>query len=379
MSAGSVNKRGRPLAMLGLVLAVWITGRAMLWESPFAAQELLSDAGQVLFAESDVPKPSAIDKTETMPSASVLATVDGRRALLPPAFRQPLTQSPLPILYQPVEFANQPTADAVVASNQSAAVGHQLLWMAAMAHMPVPDQLAQHMTRAPTPTSLQPGATKRADHWSLDAWVFWREGSSGALVSQGRVPSYGASQAGAVLRYPLATESDHAPNAYLRAYRALISGGESEIAAGVSARPLPVLPLRAHAELRGTRVAGETRAPPSAFVTTEFPTIALPLGLNAEAYAQAGYVGGKGKTAFADGQLHVMRAVKDFDLGRLSVGGAAWGGAQKGSRRVDLGPSMRLDLTIGETPARLSVDWRERVAGNAEPDSGVAVTLSTRF
>jgi hypothetical protein len=64
---------------------------------------------------------------------------------------------------------------------------------------------------------------------------------------------------------------------------------------------------------------------------------------------------------------------------RLSFGGAAWGGAQKDASRFDIGPTLRLDLSVGEVPARISVDWRERVAGDAAPESGVAATVSTRF
>lgn len=64
---------------------------------------------------------------------------------------------------------------------------------------------------------------------------------------------------------------------------------------------------------------------------------------------------------------------------RLSVGAAAWGGAQVDAQRIDLGPTMRLDLTVGDMPARLSVDWHERVGGEAGPDSGLAATLSARF
>ena len=81
----------------------------------------------------------------------------------------------------------------------------------------------------------------------------------------------------------------------------------------------------------------------------------------------------------ADGKLHVLRSVHSFDLGEVSGGAAAWGGAQKDAERIDLGPSVRFDLSIGEAPARLSVDYRQRVAGEAEPPSGVVVTLSTRF
>jgi hypothetical protein len=45
----------------------------------------------------------------------------------------------------------------------------------------------------------------------------------------------------------------------------------------------------------------------------------------------------------------------------------------------DLGLWQRLDVTLGAVPARVSLDWRERVEGDAGPGSGAAVTLSTRF
>lgn len=207
----------------------------------------------------------------------------------------------------------------------------------------------------------------------------WREGSGATAISQGRVPSYGASQAGAVLRYRLATRSGNEPHAYVRAYRALISRGESELAPGLSVRPLAGLPLRAHAELRVTDRSSGTDLRPAVLVTTELPPRALPAGMRAEMYVQGGYVGGSYATAFADGQLHVLRDVEQFDLGRLSLGAGLWAGAQKGASRTDLGPTMRLDLNIGQVPARLAVYYRARVAGDAEPGSGAAVTLSTRF
>jgi hypothetical protein len=141
------------------------------------------------------------------------------------------------------------------------------------------------------------------------------------------------------------------------------------------------------------RVAGELRAfdgpfaselRPGGFVVTEFAPLALPFDLALDAYAQAGYVGGEAATAFADGQVAVTREVVRFAPGfgapvRLSIGAGAWGGAQEDASRVDIGPTLRLDLEVGEVPARFSVDWRERVGGDAAPASGVAATLSTRF
>lgn len=119
---------------------------------------------------------------------------------------------------------------------------------------------------------------------------------------------------------------------------------------------------------------------PSAFAVTELAPVRLSFDLALEAYAQAGYVGGEAATAFADGQVALTREVLRWSSSpdnplRLSIGG----GAQEGANRVDIGPTMRLDLKFGEVPARVSIDWRERVGRDAAPASGVAATVSTRF
>ena len=116
----------------------------------------------------------------------------------------------------------------------------------------------------------------------------------------------------------------------------------------------------------------------------ELAPLDLPLGTRLEAYAQAGWVGGRDATLFADGQASLTREVDlvakaTGDAMHLSLGAGAWGGAQDGAHRLDLGPTMRLDVKLGEVPARVSLDWRERVEGDAAPGSGAAVTLSTRF
>jgi hypothetical protein len=225
---------------------------------------------------------------------------------------------------------------------------------------------------------------QKAGRWSVDAWGFWRQGSDAAPISQGRVPIYGASQIGAVLQYRIDPDNARDPRLYARAYRALVRRGESELALGASARPLPRVPVRLFGELRVTEGAFRTEARPAAFAVTELPAQALPLGARLEAYAQAGWVGGENATLFADGQASLTREVDQVaqatgDAMHLSLGAGAWGGAQEGAHRVDLGPTIRLDVTLGEVPARLSLDWRERVEGDAAPGSGAAVTLSTRF
>ncbi|MFU7528830.1 hypothetical protein [Qipengyuania sp. ASV99] len=223
-----------------------------------------------------------------------------------------------------------------------------------------------------------------ADRWSLDAFAFYRAGSDSTSISQGRVPVYGASQMAVNLQYRAAPNSAHDPRAYLRAYRAFVPDGENEVAAGLSARPLGAVPVRLGAELRVTDNVFGTEVRPAAYAATELPAVGLPFDLRAEAYGGAGYVGGRADTAYADGQIAVTREVVRFGGAdkrslRLSVGGGGWGGAQRDASRLDVGPTMRIDMTIADVPARLAVDWRERVAGDAAPNSGIAATLSTRF
>lgn len=255
---------------------------------------------------------------------------------------------------------------------------------AAAAPLAVPSPPPFLAAPAPAEPGAAAGRGAGGGRWSLDAWAFWREGSAAAPVSQGRVPVYGASQAGAVLQYRLAPGSRHDPRLYARAYRALVPRGESEAALGASLRPLERVPLRLAGEVRYTDAAFFDDVRPAAYAVTELPPLALPLGTALEVYGQAGWVGGAGATPFADAQASLTRALPlvdrlTGDRMRLSMGAGAWGGAQDDAQRVDIGPTLRLDTRIGQVPARVSVDWRMRVAGHAAPGSGVAATVSTGF
>ncbi len=106
----------------------------------------------------------------------------------------------------------------------------------------------------------------------------------------------------------------------------------------------------------------------AAYVVSELGAVPLPYGARLE----------------ADGQASLTRELPfagrlSKDAVRISIGAGAWGGAQKDAQRLDVGPTLRADVGIGGFPARLSVDWRARVAGDAAPGSGVAATLSAGF
>jgi hypothetical protein len=227
------------------------------------------------------------------------------------------------------------------------------------------------------PESPSAPAIAPSTRWSGDFWLLLREDTTTAVTS-GR-GSYGQSQVGAVLRYNLLPSSEYRPAAYLRASRALAGAEESEVVLGLAARPVPSFPITMAAELRTTLVSGQVDLRPAAFAYTELAPCDLPLGFTGEAYLQAGYVGGEFETAFADGQLRAEREIVEFGAASLSAGGGTWGGAQRGAERLDLGPGMTLKVNAGTAAARVSLDWRFRVAGDAEPSSGPTLTISAGF
>jgi hypothetical protein len=271
-------------------------------------------------------------------------------------------------------------------------VGQQLLLAAAFAHMELAPEIAAYFIAQPpdpaparTLAGEQPllgrNAARRAvalSRWSGDGWLLLRGGSSGPLTAVG--PSYGRSQTGAVLRYRLAESSGHRPVVYVRATRALQGPPETEVAAGLAARPFARLPVSVAGELRVTEGSAGREVRPAAFAVTELPPARLPGGLRAEVYAQAGYVGGRFATAFVDGQAridaHVARLGKD---GEVRAGGGVWGGAERHAARLDVGPSAMVSFRLGEAQSRVAVDYRLRVAGDAAPASGPALTFSAGF
>jgi hypothetical protein len=213
---------------------------------------------------------------------------------------------------------------------------------------------------------------------SGDSWLLWRDGSATAGTPGG--PTYGRSQAGAVLRYRLLARHPHLPEVYARATRTLEGYRQTEVAAGLSFRPLARVPLTVAGEARVTQTASGRELRPAAYAVAQIPPVALPLGLAGEAYLQGGYVGGRFATPFIDGQARVdgkLAQVGNDDGLRLGL--AAWGGAQEGAARLDVGPSGSLAFKIRDARARIAVDYRMRVAGGAAPASGPAVTFSAGF
>jgi hypothetical protein len=380
MMAARQGRRGGPLVALAMVLGFWVAVRVV-------ATSL--DGGAAVHA--GMPAKDAVRFVDTHPVAAVAANpaaIDSKApatgamapygALSTPAFAPPPASG-----FEPFAPALQRPPQAPAALPVSVAAGHQLMWVAALSRVPQPSGfVAASAAPRAVPEPFYPAGASRAGsrRWSADGWLLLRRGTGGSLAAGASPATYGASQTGAVLRYRLAPQSRRGPEAYVRLTSALNSPADKEAAVGLSARPLASLPLRAMAELRVSDQSGTTRLRPAALVVTELQPVELPHEARAEFYGQAGYVGGRGATPFADGQARIDRRIAQIGKAELRAGAGAWAGAQKGAARLDAGPSAVLGLPVGAGgSARLGLDWRMRLAGDAQPGSGLALTLSAGF
>ena len=402
MNLAPATYRGQPLVAMLMLLGGWVAMRVIVWDAAAEPSReppsLLAGGGaqskRALRGPAPGTRPPGVPSAKldpaplgppyaggssAPPSAAMPSPAMARPAMPPFAPRAIIMPGPVPV-------------QAPRLGRVAVASGHNLLWMAAMSRMPLllgpvaGAQVAGQTVELPPPgaTVIDPVPQSRpirlASRWSADAWLMLREGGKPSFAGMTGRPSYGASQAGAVLRYRLAPGSPIRPVAYLQAATALNGVRDRELAAGLSVRPIRSIPLSVAGELRARDEPGGIRTRPAVVAITEIPYVTLPLGARLETYAQAGYVGGRGHTAFVDGQVRVDSAVKALGRAELRAGAGVWGGAQKGAARLDIGPAASVGFPLNErTYARVAVDWRLRVGGDAEPASGPALTLSAGF
>lgn len=356
----SARKPGAPLTALLAVLLLWVGARVVLWETPFHpsielpafVETLAEPRGPVVAAKQVVSEDRAGVPTGGLEILVAAVQEPGK----PPVAQPP--QQPLPTV---------PSAPLIGKNSD-----HRLIFGGDEIVSP---RIADRSLITPV-TAM---ATARPGRWSLDAWVLGRGGDMGTRADGPILPTYGASQAGAVVRYRLNGSAVRPTHAYLRVNAALGNGRERDAALGIAARPLARMPVALMAEARLSQRPVGTIIRPAVMLVSEFPTLALGAGARTEVYVQAGYVGGREATGFADGQARFLRDVVGTKRASLSIGGGAWGGLQRGAERIDVGPTAMLDLRIGTAAARLAIDYRIRAAGDALPKSGPAITLSTGF
>lgn len=252
-----------------------------------------------------------------------------------------------------------------------------MLVLKAQDHLVASAPVQSEATPTFSPTPVVPLALPhqaQRDRWRGSGWLFWRDGSVSRanIVTAGRL---GGSQAGLRLDYDLTPASSGRAAAYGRVTAALNHPASPEGALGLAWQPSRAFPVSIAAERRIALGKGARDANALLAVGGFGPTPVVP-GLDAEAYAQAGVVGFHRRDLFADGKFSLLSPIARSPL---RLGASLSGGAQPGVERLDIGPEVQLRLPLPQVAARLSIEWRERIAGQASPPSGLAVTLGTDF
>ncbi len=375
---GASGPRGQPVVALAMILAMWIAVRMTfiaLDSDPAAGHTPLIAQPQ---NEGALPPP-ALRGAGRFGAASALPAEPRRHRA-----RRATLAMPYPSRRSGAGAVTADFSEPAAAPFRSEAAREEPGERSGIEAALVPAQEA-----GPMPGQILasgPGLTPRPSRprWTADGWLLLRGGGGGPSLAAGAA-SYGGSQAGGVLRYGLAPSSPLRPQAYVRMSTAI--GGpaqQAEAAFGLMARPVRRLPVAVLGEMRLQQQAGPSRVRPVVMAVTELPPLAMPLAVEAEAYAQGGWAGGSGATAFFDlaatAQRPVLRPLPGI---QLSAGGGVWSGGQRGVARLDLGPRIELKGMVGPPSRRIGVrvgvDWRFRVAGRAKPGSGPALTLAAGF
>jgi hypothetical protein len=261
-------------------------------------------------------------------------------------------RSPLPAKIEAKQFASSAVANA--GSNDGGVA------------------LTQVLPQPPPPAPWRPSIgqapiTSLPSRWSISAWALVRSGGERQLATGGVL---GGSQAGMRATYRL--RDGLAVSG--RAYAPIDEPEGAELAFGIEWQPLRTVPVRVLAERRQA-IGREGR---SAFALLAYGGVGdQPLigPVTLDAYAQAGVVGARSRDGFIDGAVRLGAPV----AGGLSAGVGAWGAAQPGVSRFDVGPQVSYRLPVPGATMRASAEWRFRVGGDARPGSGPALTLSTDF
>ncbi len=222
-------------------------------------------------------------------------------------------------------------------------------------------------------SAISPPPQKRLD---IYAYSFLRSGSdkTGTLAP---APQYGGGQSGAIITYKMTRHAALIGRVSL----AHKGSNPAEFAAGLRIKPVQSIPISFTAERRFRANSPDVTA---LYAAGSREDMKLPAGLSARAYAQAGVIFGPQSGHFYDTGIRIDRPVIKVADTLINVGIGSWAGGQRAGNdpsagRIDIGPALRTKVNLGPAPLHISADWRFRVAGNAQPKNGPAITISTGF
>jgi len=228
---------------------------------------------------------------------------------------------------------------------------------------------AQSRVTEPMQSTAPSVVAQRLDRIQLTMWAMLRSRQdltgSTSLASGGQI---GGSQAGARLIYNLTP----AIAAVVRS-SSVVNRRGGELAAGMRVHPLRSIPVWITAERRVQLGRyGGGRDAFALFAEGGIYDRPMPWDFTLDGYVQAGIVGLTSRDLFADGSATFTRPV----YRQFSAGLGVWGGVQPGLYRVDAGPRVTMKVRRN---VRMHLDWRQRLAGNAQPGSGPVLTLAGDF
>ena len=337
---------GRPLRFIGVVAGGWIALRALLW---------WSDTGEVI---------REVAPVTALPSVAIATA----RAPVTPSINaavQPV--APLAARSIPLALWLVPKPARVASDGPGEPRLALIATVEPVAEAAEPDA-APAPQSAPPVLALLPRPPPQPRRWSASGWLIARGGTG--IGASPDAPQLGGAQGGVRVDYALrhgfaATGRIAAPAA----------GAGREVSLGMAWRPA-TLPVRLVVERRFALDRG--RGGPAIGISGGIYS-RLPAGFRLEGYAQGGTIFRDGAEHYVDGLVRAARPVAGRGGYEVDLGIGGWGGAQRGVARFDAGPSIGVRLPVADRAVRLSLDWRQRIAGDARPGSGPALTIGSDF
>jgi hypothetical protein len=365
-------RQSRPLLLIGATLSGWVLlrGGYLAWlpvaiapPGPLILPPIVPWEPERPVAVSPAPAFPRLAAASLSPIRSGPFTVAiGERGAQLVATAPPLKPDALPM-------AGPIGPDPVIAGNQ------MLLRRMLAFRQPSrssPSLQSSLLSAQPDSEAFPPARAAPGRHWTLAGWVLLRPGQGGAGL--GRTGLSG-SQAGMRLSW---RPGDGPVTAFARVNSAGRLNEGAELALGTAVRPVANVPVDVIIERR-IGVAGPGRDAFAAYASGGGAT-RLPRGdWRIDSYGAAGVVGARRRDLFVEGTMRVDRPVGQVGPLHVRAGGAVWGASQTGASRLDAGPSITARPSTSSGSASVSIDWRQRLTGNAAPASGPAVTVSMNF
>lgn len=332
--------RGRPFGFIGLLCVTWISTRVIVLTYATSVKPVYPLA---LTVPTSAKHHVEFVKTEISPAHFYCRSTCGSGASAPrlSAFKPSVRQAPP--LHTTVAVALMP----IQPRRQNPDTGATL--------SPFPS-IAFAKIRAP-------GAQRPVFY----AYSFWRNGAAPLGFAR-----YGGGQSGVIASYGPGSQL----SLVARTAVAHSNLREREIAVGARWSPDQNIPASVTVERRFRNSASDVFA---AYVAGGKSGISIPLGFSLDTFGQAGIVSGQRAGYFFDAHARAERNFVPHGPLPVRAGAGIWTGGQQGAARIDIGPTISTDLSVGRASVRVNADWRFRVAGTAQPGNGPALTLSTSF